>query len=48
VCERILRDFKFELPSSRVRELVVDRAVVDDPATALRSLLRRPRTSPAP
>lgn len=48
VCERILRDFKFELPSSRVRELVVDRAVVDDPATALRSLLRRPRTTPAP
>ncbi|MFM8419418.1 MAG: AAA family ATPase [Verrucomicrobiota bacterium] len=47
VCERVLRDFKFELPSSRVRELVVDRAVVDDPATALRSLLRRPKKAHA-
>lgn len=47
VCERILRDFKFELPSSRVRELVVDRAVVDDPAATLRALLRRKRSARA-
>ena len=41
VCERVLRDFKFELPSSRARELVVDRAVVDDPVGALRRTLGR-------
>ncbi len=47
VCERVLRDFKFELPSSRARELVVDREVVDDPAGALRRLLRRRLPRPA-
>ena len=43
VCERVLRDFKFELPSSRVRELVVDRATVDEPAKALAALVGRGR-----
>ncbi len=39
VCERVFRDFKFELPSTRVRRFVVDRAVVDQPAAALQRLL---------
>ncbi len=41
VCERVLRDFKFELPSTRIRELLVDGAMVDDPASALARLLKR-------
>ncbi len=41
VCERVLRDFKFELPSTRIRELLVDGALVDDPASALARLLKR-------
>lgn len=39
VCERVFREFKFELPSTRVRRFVVDRAVVDRPAEALQRLL---------
>jgi endopeptidase Clp ATP-binding regulatory subunit ClpX len=39
VCERVFRDFKFELPSTRVRRFVVSRDVVDDPAAALRRIL---------
>ena len=35
VCERMLRDFKFELPGTAVSELVIDGATIDDPATAL-------------
>lgn len=41
VCERVLRGFKFELPSSEIRRLTVDRALVDDPAGALGRLLKR-------
>lgn len=33
--ERILRDFKFELPSLGLPELVLDEALVNDPAAAL-------------
>ena len=39
VCERVFRDFKFELPSTVVKQIVVTRAVVDAPATALQALL---------
>ena len=39
VCERVFRDFKFELPSTIVRQIVVTRQMVDDPAAALRTLL---------
>jgi endopeptidase Clp ATP-binding regulatory subunit ClpX len=39
VCERLLRDFKFELPGTSVTELVVDAALVQDPAATLRQLL---------
>jgi ATP-dependent Clp protease ATP-binding subunit ClpX len=39
VCERILRDFKFELPGTGVRTLTVDADLVRDPASALAKLL---------
>ena len=39
VCEKVLRDLKFELPSSRVKEFAVDAALVDEPGTALETLL---------
>ena len=39
VCEKVLRDLKFELPSSRVKEFAVDAALIDDPGTALETLL---------
>jgi endopeptidase Clp ATP-binding regulatory subunit ClpX len=39
VCERVLRDFKYELPSTSVRRFVVTRELVDDPATELRRLM---------
>lgn len=41
VCERVLRDFKFELPSSTVRELTVSRELVDEPAKVLARLLEK-------
>ncbi|MBX3745665.1 MAG: AAA family ATPase [Verrucomicrobiae bacterium] len=44
VCERVFRDLKFRLPSSRVRRFEVDAALVDDPAAALRRLLARSRS----
>ena len=39
VCERALRDFKFELPSTEVRRFSVTRELVDDPKAALAKLL---------
>jgi endopeptidase Clp ATP-binding regulatory subunit ClpX len=41
VCERVFRDLKFALPSSRVRRLVVTARLVDDPRAELRRLLGR-------
>jgi len=35
VCERLLRDFKFELPGTSISELVIDGNLVGDPAAAL-------------
>ena len=35
VCERILRDFKFDLPGSAATALRVDAALIDDPARRL-------------
>ncbi len=40
VCERIFRDFKFELPGSGVRSFTVTAALIDDPKAALEELLR--------
>ena len=39
VCEKTLREYKFELPSSNVREFVVTEAVVEDPAGELQRIL---------
>jgi ATP-dependent Clp protease ATP-binding subunit ClpX len=39
VCERVFRDFKFELPSTVVKQIVVTREVVDNPPEALKVLL---------
>ncbi|MCB1091094.1 MAG: ATP-dependent protease, partial [Verrucomicrobiae bacterium] len=38
VCERLFRNFKFELPGTAVTELVIDGPLVDDPAAALEKL----------
>jgi ATP-dependent Clp protease ATP-binding subunit ClpX len=47
VCERVLRDFKFELPSTRIRQLVVDAGVVSHPGEALARLLRGRHRKPS-
>src|SRR6185436_1939738 len=39
VCERVFRDFKFELPSTVVKQIVVTAEVVTDSSAALKSLL---------
>lgn len=39
VCERIFRDFKYELPSTSVRRFHVTRELVENPKAALESLL---------
>jgi endopeptidase Clp ATP-binding regulatory subunit ClpX len=39
VCERTLRDFKYELPGRGVERLTVEAALVRDPAAALRRIL---------
>jgi hypothetical protein len=44
VWEKILRDFKFELPSLGLEEFVVDEALVNDPAAALADCRERAKT----
>lgn len=39
VCERVFRDFKFELPSTSVRRLAVDRDLVDQSRACLEKLI---------
>jgi ATP-dependent protease Clp ATPase subunit len=39
VCEKLFRDFKYELPDSGVTSFAVSDALVDDPTTALSGLL---------
>ncbi len=39
VCERVFRDFKFELPSTGIRRFSVTRELVDEPERALPALL---------
>jgi endopeptidase Clp ATP-binding regulatory subunit ClpX len=41
ICERTLRDFKFELPSSEIRSLTITKELVDDPKGTLSKLLGR-------
>ncbi len=40
VCERVFRDLKFRLPSSKVKRFEVTAALVDDPGATLKRLLR--------
>jgi ATP-dependent Clp protease ATP-binding subunit ClpX len=42
VCERILRDFKYELPSTGVRRFSVDRRLVRNPRSTLKKILKDP------
>jgi ATP-dependent Clp protease ATP-binding subunit ClpX len=42
VCERVLREFKFELPSSTVRQFVVTRELVEHPHEELQRILKEP------
>ncbi|MGD0651610.1 MAG: AAA family ATPase [Verrucomicrobiia bacterium] len=41
-CEHALREFKYELPSSSVRQFVVTRALVEQPAAELQRILHEP------
>ena len=40
IIERILRDFKFEMPSLSIKELDIDESIVVDPAIFLSKLLK--------
>jgi len=42
VCERVLREFKYELPSSHIRQFVVTRSLVEKPAEELRRVMHDP------
>ena len=42
VCERVLREYKFELPSSGVQRFVVTPEIVDSPIEELQKLLKTP------
>jgi endopeptidase Clp ATP-binding regulatory subunit ClpX len=46
VCERVLRHFKFELPSTSIRELLVDRALVENPLVRLEQVLGQATLQP--
>lgn len=47
VCERTLRDFKFELPSTNIRHLVVTRAIVNNPTREAQKLATAPARAEA-
>jgi ATP-dependent Clp protease ATP-binding subunit ClpX len=42
VCERVFRDLKFELPSSKVKRFMVTRELVEDPPRELQKMLADP------
>jgi ATP-dependent Clp protease ATP-binding subunit ClpX len=44
VCERVFRDIKFELPSTKVSRFVVTRDLVDHPEGELRKILADPKS----
>jgi ATP-dependent Clp protease ATP-binding subunit ClpX len=44
VLEKVFRGFKFELPSTSVRSLTIDRETVADPGQSLKKLLRETQT----
>ena len=45
VCERLLRNFKFELPSTDVSEFKVTAAVVDEPESELKEILKTAKST---
>jgi len=48
VCETILRDFKFELPSTSIDEFIITPAVCNHPQAELRKLLKKRATNKIP
>ena len=48
VCEKVLRDFKYELPSSLIRSFSVTESLVKDPASGLYALLSSQKTEVDP
>jgi endopeptidase Clp ATP-binding regulatory subunit ClpX len=42
ICEKALREFKFELPSSDIKSFVVTDKIIENPAEELRNLLNDP------
>jgi ATP-dependent Clp protease ATP-binding subunit ClpX len=45
VCERVLRDFKYELPSTAIKRFSVNKQLVNTPQKALKKILQDPRSS---
>ncbi len=45
VCERALRDFKYELPSTGIKRFSVDRQLVRRPRVAFKKILQDPRST---
>ena len=43
VCERVFRDIKFEMPSTKVSRFVVTRELVENPAAELQRILADPK-----
>jgi ATP-dependent Clp protease ATP-binding subunit ClpX len=43
MCERVFRNIKFELPSTKVKRFVVTRELVEDPAAELQRILADPK-----
>lgn len=42
VCEKILRDFKYEIPSTSIKHLTVDQYLVKNPSASLGKILKNP------
>jgi len=45
ISERVMRDFKYELPSTDIKSFIVTKELVDNPAEELKKLLSDPNTS---
>lgn len=45
VCEKVLREFKFEIPSSDIKRFVVNKKLVDHPESELKKMLKDPTYS---
>jgi endopeptidase Clp ATP-binding regulatory subunit ClpX len=41
VCEKIFRDFKFELPSTQIKKFIVTKEVIENPSLALKNLFQQ-------